>query len=701
MKNTSAFPSLLLSTICALGLMTCVVSAQFPLTIPTRATTFPLSRPHQSGKVIAWGNNDIGQTNVPTNLTNAVSVAAGNDFCLALKDDGTVIGWGSNTHGQATPPTNLTDVVAIAAGAQHGVALKADGSVVCWGDNSVGQTDVPLGLTNAVAISTKWLHSLALLSDGTVVGWGTNGEGEATPPTDLSNVVAISAGWVHSMALRNDGTVAVWGSNYWEQSNAPQNLSNVVAIADCGTTSFALLADGIVVGWGRNSEWPVVPPPPITRGTSIVTGYAHVYATLADGTFQRWGFDGDGVLNLPSNLNSDDILALGGRHNLAIRILPPSGDEDGDGVTNFREEKDGTNPDDPSSFKQLSIGLVADYPLKGNPNNQASDIYNLDQNENAYPTYGRFGQSNSAYFFTGYTYNYEGHFGLKTSQAFPFLDNITVTAWFCMDPSNTSNNVRIVEHEFGQGSWVIHADPAGMKLYAVAIPFDYDFTNGVRLSTDLGALGNWIHVSFTYDTITHVARLYVNGQLKDEKTGISPLRSGNPPLYVGGNAEKFHGAISDVCVYNRALSSNEIQQLFSEQAFTEGQRGFVTNNPSSFGHYSQAEYNANRTSGQTDVTANPSAFDLFTQQEFANNRTAGQSDVINNPMSYGLYTSSSIMDLRMGGLMIQKQGNNAVISFQPQTTTDLTQPFTNNGTPITNEIPMPGNKGFIRINAKP
>jgi hypothetical protein len=51
--------------------------------------------------------------------------------------------------------------------------------------------------------------------------------------------------------------------------------------------------------------------------------------------------------------------------------------------------------------------------------------------------------------------------------------------------------------------------------------------------------------------------------------------------------------------------------------------------------------------------------------------------------------------------MVQRQGSSAVVTFQPQTTTDLNLPFTNNGTPITNTIPMPGNKGFIRINAKP
>lgn len=127
----------------------------------------------------------------------------------------------------------------------------------------------------------------------------------------------------------------------------------------------------------------------------------------------------------------------------------------------------------------------------------------------------------------------------------------------------------------------------------------------------------------------------------------------------------------------------------------------VISNPNAFGLYDSNEFSANRTNGQTEVINNPAAFALFTQEQYNSNRLAGQLDVTSNPMSYGLYTSNSIMDLRMGGLMIQRQGTNAAISFQPQTTTDLALPFTNNGTPINHQIPMPGNKGFIRIRANP
>ena len=99
------------------------------------------------------------------------------------------------------------------------------------------------------------------------------------------------------------------------------------------------------------------------------------------------------------------------------------------------------------------------------------------------------------------------------------------------------------------------------------------------------------------------------------------------------------------------------------------------------------------------VIADPSVFGLFSKAQYDSNRIIGRLDVTTNPASYGLYTAESIMDLRMGGLMLKKQGTSVLVNFQPQTTTDLNLPFTNNGPPITREFTMPENKGFIRIEA--
>jgi alpha-tubulin suppressor-like RCC1 family protein len=177
-------------------------------------------------------------------------VSAGNDFSLALKNDGTVWAWGRNGYGQLgigdntdrNEPTQiigLTNIIDIKAGSLHSVALKSDGTVWAWGANPLGElgngttnnSSVPvqvLGLTDITKISLSGSHTLALKSNGNVWSWGVNkamqlGNGtydDTEIPTQvvgfegigyLSDIKEISAGVYHSFALKNDGTVYSWG----------------------------------------------------------------------------------------------------------------------------------------------------------------------------------------------------------------------------------------------------------------------------------------------------------------------------------------------------------------------------------------------------------------------------------------------------------------------------------------------------------
>jgi hypothetical protein len=87
-----------------------------------------------------------------------------------------VVAWGAGAFSASTPnfgqcmvPSDLTNAIAIAAGCFHSLALKADGTVVAWlGNNSedYGQSTVPAGLSNVVAIAAGGYHTLALVGEG-------------------------------------------------------------------------------------------------------------------------------------------------------------------------------------------------------------------------------------------------------------------------------------------------------------------------------------------------------------------------------------------------------------------------------------------------------------------------------------------------------------------------------------------------------
>jgi hypothetical protein len=107
----------------------------------------------------------------------------------------------------------------------------------------------------------------------------------------------------------------------------------------------------------------------------------------------------------------------------------------------------------------------------------------------------------------------------------------------------------------------------------------------------------------------------------------------------------------------------------------------------------------------SQVQADPNSYNLFSPQQYSDNYnsgvTVGTALVTQDPAAYNLYTSNSIMDLHMGGAMVPKSNGVASVSIQPTTTTNLMMPFTNNGAPITFEVPMPPDRAFMRVEAIP
>jgi parallel beta-helix repeat protein len=264
-------------------------------------------------RIVAWGANSFGQTNVPQDLPRVAAIAGGWHHSVALRTDGTVAVWGANTRHQTNVPPGLSNIVAIASHSGDFImALRTDRTVFVWGDNSYGQTNVPAGLSNLVAISAGAYHCLALKSDGTAVSWGLL----RTVPAGLSNCVALSAGESASLFLRNDGTVLAIGTV------VPSNVTNILAVAAGGDHYLALRADGTVIGWGDNGHGQISIPTGLDKVVAISAGDYHSTALRSDRTVVVWGSYYIGtafvVPFVPANLTNVLAIASGSDHDLAL-----------------------------------------------------------------------------------------------------------------------------------------------------------------------------------------------------------------------------------------------------------------------------------------------------------------------------------------------------------------------------------------------
>jgi hypothetical protein len=109
-------------------------------------------------------------------------------------------------------------------------------------------------------------------------------------------------------------------------------------------------------------------------------------------------------------------------------------------------------------------------------------------------------------------------------------------------------------------------------------------------------------------------------------------------------------------------------------------------------------YESGYQAGLAAVKSSPASHGLFTQAERDAAREAGRADVTSNPSGYNLHTPASILDMNLGGLVIQASGGNATVRLKLQKTTDLSQPFQDMDE-VQYDLPLDGGKAFLRVRA--
>jgi len=264
------------------------------------------------GSLWTWGQNEFGQlgSNEPNTIkslpsqagtsTDWQSIAAGDSYCIAIKNDSTLWAWGNNDEGQlglsiSTTVTRsspvqvgaLSDWVQVSAGSTHYLSVKTNNTLWAGGEgnngrmglNSVTTRSSPVAvgsLSNWAQASAGAAHSLAVKTNGTLWAWGIAASGRLgqnsivsrSSPVQIGNLsdwAQVSAGFDHSLAVKTNGTLWAWGFNgqgrLGDGTEAARSspvqigaLSDWAQVSAKDCYSLAIKTDGTIWSWGQNTD---------------------------------------------------------------------------------------------------------------------------------------------------------------------------------------------------------------------------------------------------------------------------------------------------------------------------------------------------------------------------------------------------------------------------------------------------------------
>jgi len=261
----------------------------------------------------------------------------------------------------------------------------------------------------------------------------------------------------------------------------------------------------------------------------------------------------------------------------------------------------------------LNNGLVAYYPFNGNANDASGNGNNGTIVGGVTLTTDRFGRTNSAYSFNGIN----GYIDIgQPVGASP--SNFTQSAWVAFASQGTAKslyNTIITQRQQDGDAW------ATLCLIftgsATAIPsLIADAPNHTTLCDGYTQIQSnvWSFVCGVYSNGNY--QLYINGILENQTSDGLPLNSPDHMYLMHDSAwgTFLNGALGDVRIYNRALSSNEVAALYGFES--NPNEAFLTQDLTNI----YAVYGQNKTIGVSVSSPIPVAYQWY----FASANDAGQ-----------------------------------------------------------------------------
>lgn len=200
-------------------------------------------------------------------------------------------------------------------------------------------------------------------------------------------------------------------------------------------------------------------------------------------------------------------------------------------------------------------GLLSYFPFDGNGNDASANANHLT-NYGAVPTTDRFNNANAAYSFNG-----SSQYFIRNTPNFIFNPNstFTVSLW------HNRNNSSVV------GIPIMHATNAAGNFIWI---FQTGATNMQFGTNKQQAAWFWAQSTSTTNVWTHIVMVYNAGVMTLYKDNVlvattnfthTAVTSTTLPLYVGRGigGNYFDGKIDDIGIWNRCLSTCEINDLFN------------------------------------------------------------------------------------------------------------------------------------------
>lgn len=225
----------------------------------------------------------------------------------------------------------------------------------------------------------------------------------------------------------------------------------------------------------------------------------------------------------------------------------------------------------------LVNGLVAYYPFCGNANDQSGHGYDGTVN-GATLTTDRFGNPNSAYSFDGVS----NYITVPNSTGLSSFTDITISGWVNISqfPSSSISNglAGLVTKWYGSGSCGGVTDNYACYLRSnnqlLGGTNQYrTYPNMLQTPSNLTS-SNWYHFIMVHNSATG-GSFYINGVLVSTYATTGSLCASTNPLYIGcdnglGTLNRFlNGKLDDIGIWNRALTTQEVTQLYNQnQCFT-------------------------------------------------------------------------------------------------------------------------------------